>query len=53
MCVCVYVSVCHTARDWVFEFGVKYYVPEPVILQEEITRFRFVIMPRPLGRGIK
>jgi len=28
-----------TERDWVFDFGVKFYVPEPNVLQEEITRF--------------
>ena len=27
-----------TERDWVFDFGVKFYVPEPNVLQEEITR---------------
>jgi len=33
---CVYVS---KDREWVFDFGVKFYVPEPNVVQEEITRF--------------
>ena len=28
---------------WVFEFGVKFYAPEPSQLTEDITRFVFVL----------
>ena len=32
-------------RDWVFDFGVKFYAPEPNVLQEEITRFLLCLLP--------
>ena len=38
LCLHVYLSV-FVDREWVFDFGVKFYVPEPNVLQEEITRF--------------
>lgn len=28
-------------NPWTFEFRVKFYTPEPTILQEDITRFLF------------
>jgi len=41
----MYLGLCAClARDWVFDFGVKFYVPEPNVLQEEITRFVRVLL---------
>jgi len=49
---CLYMMVLMCAADgkWVFEFSVKFYPPEPSILQEEITRLVHNLQNLPICR---
>ena len=51
---CLYMMVLMCAADgkWVFEFSVKFYPPEPSILQEEITRLVHNLQNLPICRYI-
>jgi len=47
-CVLVYIPICAADGQWIFEFSVKFYPPDPSIMQEEITRSVTVVQQLPL-----